>query len=142
MLIIVACGAWVLLYFRAYVSWTLWVLLTHGLTYFAILFVSAFIPGLSRFFGPARGPRESIQDHSKRWYAYMTSLDTILYGFMLYAGLSVFDFLAGGIFDMELLQNAMFSFSKLLFSGLADLLCGHNHVGTNSACRPRDSGCF
>ena len=44
-LIIVACGAWVLLYLRAYVSWTLWVLLTHGLPYFAVLVVSAFSPG-------------------------------------------------------------------------------------------------
>ena len=109
-LIIVACGAWVLLYFRAYVSWTLWVLLTHGLTYFAVLFVSAFIPGLSRFFGPARGPRESIQDHSKRWYAYITSLDTILYGFMLYAGLSVFDFLAGGILIWNYYKMQCFPF--------------------------------
>ena len=109
MLIIVACGAWVLLYLRAYVSWTLWVL-THGLTYSAILFVSAFIPGLSRFFGPARGPRESIQDHSKRWYTYMTSLDTILYGFMLYAGLSLFDFLAGGILIWNYYKMQCFPF--------------------------------
>eukprot|EP00943_MAST-04B_sp_MAST-4B-sp1_P002174 g2174.t1 len=117
-LIILAIVAWVLFYFRAYVFWIVWVLVTHFLTFGVMVFVGAFVPGLSRLFGPQRGPRQSIKDFNKLWYKYMTSIETISYGFILYAGISVVDLLGGGYFIWDYYKSECFPW---LFYYLIDL---------------------
>lgn len=117
-LIILAIVAWVLFYFRAYVFWIVWVLVTHFLTFGVMVGVGAFVPGLSRLFGPQRGPRQSIKDFNKLWYEYMTSIETISYGLILYAGISVLDLLCGGYLIWDYYQSECFPW---LFYYLIDL---------------------
>ena len=109
-LIIAAVVAWALMYFRSYVFWIVWVLITHVLVFGIMVYAGAYVPGLSRFFGPQRGPRQSIVDHNKMWYDYMTSFGTLTYGFMYYMGLSALDYGAGGYLIWTYHKSECFSF--------------------------------